>query len=123
MEKSVNKPLFLQGLKSGLFSLVFACIGVLLLALAAKLFGLSDGILPIINQVLKAVAVVLGTAISVKQEKFMLKAILGAVIFWVLSFVLFSVLGGGFHWGQIALDLVIALVPSLIVAVVKSRRA
>ncbi len=123
MEKRVNKPLILQGVKSGLFSLVFACVGVLLLALVAKIFGISDSVLPIINQALKAVAAFLGTAIAVKEEKFLFKATLGAVVFWITSFLLFALLGGGFHWQQIALDLVISLVPSLIVAVVKSRRA
>lgn len=123
MEKSVGKSVLLQGLKAGLFSLVFSCIGVLLLALFAKLFGIPDNILPFINQVLKAAAVVLGTAISVRNEKFVVKALTGAVIFWILSFLLFSVLGGGFHWGQIALDLGIAVAVALITAVIKSRRA
>lgn len=123
MEKSVGKTVLLQGLKAGLFSLVFSCIGVLLLALFAKLFGIPDNILPFINQALKVIAVVLGTALSVKEEKFIVKALVGAVIFWVLSFLLFSVLGGGFHWGQIALDFGISVVVALIVAVIKTRRA
>lgn len=123
MEKSIGKTVFLQGLKAGLFSLVFSCIGVLLLALFAKLFGIPDNILPFINQALKVIAVVLGTALSVKEEKFIVKALVGAVIFWLLSFLLFSVLGGGFHWGQIALDLGISVVAALIVAVIKTRRS
>ena len=123
MEASVRKSLLLQSLKAGLFSLIFSCIGVLVLALLAKLCNISDGALPIINQVLKAVAVALGTLLCVKQEKFILKALLGAVIFWVLSFVLFSILGGAFHWGQIFLDLGIALAVAVIIALLKSKRA
>ena len=123
MEASVKKATFLQSLKAGLFSLVFACIGVLLLALIAKLCNISDGVLPIINQVLKAVAVCLGMLLCVKKEKFIIKALIGALIYWVLSFVLFSLLGGAFHWGQIFLDLGIALAVSVIVALIKSKRA
>ncbi len=122
MEASARKSFLLQSLKAGLFSLIFACIGVLVLALLAKLCGISDGALPIINQVLKGLAVAIGVLISVKDEKFLLKGIVGAVIYWVLSFVLFSVLGGAFHWGQIFLDLGIALVVSLIATLIKSRR-
>lgn len=123
MEASVRKNLFVQALKCGVLALVFSCIGVLLLALVAKLCGIPDSVLPIINQVLKAIAVVLATLISVKDEKFLLKGILGAVIFWLLSFALFSVLGGQIKIGQIALDLVIALVAALLVVFIKSRRA
>lgn len=123
MEASVRKNTLLQSLKAGILSLVFSCIGVLLLALIAKLCGLSDSILPIINQVLKVVAVALGTAIAVKDEKFLIKAIIGAIIYWLLSFALFSILGGQFNFGQIALDLAIGLVVAIVVAFIKSRRA
>ena len=123
MEASVRKDTLLQSLKAGILSLVFSCIGVLLLALIAKLCSLSDNILPIINQVLKVIAVALGTIIAVKDEKFLLKSIIGAVIFSLLSFALFSILGGQFNFGQVALDLGVALVVAIIVGFIKSRRA
>ena len=123
MEASVRKSTLLQSLKAGILSLVFSCIGVLLLALIAKLCNIGNNILPIINQVLKVIAVALGTAISVKDEKFLLKALIGAVIFWLLSFALFAIMGGQFNFGQIALDLAIALVVAVVVAIIKSRRA
>ena len=123
MEKSARKSFLLQSLKAGLLSLVFACIGVLVLALFAQLLNISDGVLPIINQVLKALAVFLGMLFSLKEEKLVLKGVVGAVLYWLLSVLLFSLLGGGFHWGQIALDLGIALVVAFVVALIKSRRA
>ena len=123
MEASVRKSIILQSLKAGILSLVFSCIGVLVLALVAKLCNISDTILPIINQVLKAVAVVIGVTVSVKDEKFIIKAVIGAIIFWLLSFAVFAVLGGQFHIGQIALDLGIALVVAILVAIIKSRKA
>lgn len=123
MEASVKKSVLLQALKAGILSLVFSCIGVLLLALIAKLCNLSDGILPVINQILKVAAVAVGTAISVKEEKFLLKGAIGAVVFWLLSFAVFAILGGQFNFGQIALDLVISLAVALIVCFIKSRKA
>ena len=123
MEASARKSFILQSLKAGILSLVFSCIGVLLLALIAKLCNMGNNILPIINQVLKVIAVAVGTIISVKDEKFLLKSLIGAVIFWVLSFALFAIMGGQFHIGQIALDLGIALVVAAVVAIIKSRRA
>ena len=123
MEASVRKSILLQSLKAGILSLVFSCIGVLLLALIAKLCNIGNNALPIINQILKVIAVALGTIISVKDEKFLLKALIGAVIFWLLSFALFAIMGGTFNFGQIALDLGISLVIAAVIAIIKSRRA
>lgn len=123
MEASVRKSTILQSVKMGVLALVFSCIGVLLLALIAKLCSIGDNILPIINQVLKVIAVVVATIISVKDEKFLLKAIIGAVLFWLLSFGVFALMGGQFHIGQIALDLGLALVAAIVVAIIKSRKA
>ena len=123
MEASVRKSIILQSLKAGILSLVISCIGVLLLALIAKLCNIGNNVLPIINQVIKVIAVCVGTVVSVKDEKFLLKATIGAVIYWLLSFALFSIMGGQFNFGQIALDLAIALVVAVVIGFVKSRRA
>ena len=123
MEASAKKSIVLQSVKAGLLSLVFSCIGILLLALIAKLCNIGDKALPIINQVIKIAAVALGTLISVKDEKFLLKAIIGAVLFWALSLALFAIMGGQFHFGQIALDLGISLVVAIVIALIKSRKA
>ena len=56
---SNTKNTIWAGLKAGAIALAFSCIGVLLLALVAKLFGLPDNVLPIVNQILKIVAVAL----------------------------------------------------------------
>lgn len=123
MEASAKKSIVLQSIKAGLLSLVFSCVGILILALIAKLCNISGKALPIINQVIKVIAVALGTLISVKDEKFLLKAIVGAVLFWLLSFAVFAIMGGQIHFGQIALDLGISLAVAIVVALIKSRKA
>ena len=123
MEASVRKSLILQSLKAGLLSLVFSCIGILVLALIAKLCNIGETVLPIINQVLKVIAVAVGTIISVKDEKFLLKSIIGALIYWALSLALFAIMGGQFIFWQIALDLGVSLVAAIVVGLIKSRKA
>ena len=123
MEASVRKNTLLQALKAGVLSLVFSCIGVLLLALLAKLCNIPNNLLPTLNQILKVVSVALGTLLSVKDEKFLLKGLIGAGIFWLLSLALFAIMGGQFNIWQILLDLVIALVVAAIVCFIKSKRA
>lgn len=122
MEKGVKKSILIQSLKAGVLSLVFSCIGILLLALFAKLLNIGDGVLPIINQILKVIAVALGTLLAIKDEKFILKAVVGAVLFWLLSFALFAIMGGQIHFGQIALDLAISLVVAIVIALIKNKR-
>ena len=123
MQSEVKRSVWSEGIKAGLIAFVFSCIGVLVLALLAKAFGIPEKVLPIVNQVIKALAAVIAGAIIIKNEKFALKGLLGAIIFWVLSFSMFLILGGKFSFGQLVLDLVIALAAFLIIAVIKSRRA
>lgn len=119
---SNTKSTILGGVKAGALALAFSCIGVLLLALIAKLFGLSDNILPVINQILKIVAVALAMILCLREEKFVAKGLVGSVVFSLLSLLLFSILGGKFNIGQVLLDFAIALVTSVIIAFVKARR-
>ncbi len=123
MQSEVKRSVWSQGIKSGLIAFVFSCIGVLVLALLAKSFGIAEKVLPIVNQVIKVVAAAIAAAIIVKDEKFVVKGLIGAIVFWILSFTMFLILGGKFNVGQLFLDLVIALVAFLLVAVIKSRRS
>lgn len=123
MQSEVKRSVWSQGIKSGLIAFVFSCIGVLVLALLAKTFGIAEKVLPIVNQVIKVVAAAIAAAIIVKDEKFVVKGLIGAIVFWILSFTMFLILGGKFNVGQLFFDLVIALVAFLLVAVIKSRRS
>ena len=86
MDASVRKNTILQSLKAGVLSLVFSCIGVLLLALIAKLCNIGDNVLPIINQVLKVIAVTIGMIISLKRREVFIESnhrsgvILGVIV-------------------------------------------
>ena len=51
MDASAKKIFWVQSIKAALFSLVFACIGVLLLGLLAKLFTLPENVLPIVKSI------------------------------------------------------------------------
>ncbi len=120
---SSSKTALASGAKAGALALVFSVIGVLLLALFAKIFGIGDSLLPIINQVLKALAVIIAILLAVREEKFLAKSVVCAVTFCLLSLLLFIILGGNIHFGQIALDLAITLVVAVLTGVLKARRS
>lgn len=121
-ECSTSKNMWFDVIKGALTAFVLSAIFVLVLALIAKIFALPVEILPMINQVLKAVAVLVAVAINVKCEKFLLKGVLVATIYSLLALVLFVVLGGTFSFAQFALDWGVAIVVALVVAVIKSRK-
>lgn len=109
-------------LKGALTAFILSAIFVLVLALIAKMFALPTDVLPIVNQVLKAVAVIVAVALNVKGEKLFFKALLVATVYSLLSLLLFVILGGGFSFAQFATDWAIALAVSVITAVIKSKR-
>lgn len=122
MEKAVNKNLISQSLRGGLVSFLLSTAFVLLLALIAKIFTLQVDMLPMINQVLKCVAVAVGTLISIKEDKLLIKALISGAIFAIFNLVLYVCLGGEFKFGQVLLDLGLAEAVSAIVAVLKNRK-
>ena len=122
MEKALNKNLFSQSLRGGLVSFLLSTAFVLLLALIAKLFTLNVDLLPMVNQVLKCVAIAIGIGVTVKDGKVFVKAILAGLIFAIFNLVLCICLGGEFNLGQVLLDLGLVVLISIVVALIKSRK-
>ncbi|MCM1043635.1 MAG: hypothetical protein NC350_05505 [Corallococcus sp.] len=122
MEKTETKSFFIESLKGGLFAFILSTIFVLLLALIAKLFTIPANVLPIVNQVLKAVAVGVGVGIAVKNDKLLFKGLLSGAIFSILNLMLFLILGGEFKFAQVAIDLAVSLAVGVVVALIKSRK-
>ncbi len=89
------------------------------MALIAKLCNIGDNVLPIINQVLKVIAVTIGMIISLKRREVFIESNHRSGVILGLSFALFAIMGGQFNFWQIALDLGLALVVSVVVALIK----
>ncbi|MBR2974531.1 MAG: DUF3792 family protein [Clostridia bacterium] len=122
MQKALSKGLISQSLRGGLIAFLISTALVLLLALVAKMFTLSVEMLPIVNQVLKCVAVAIGALVSIKDDKLLVKALLVGLIFALFNLVLYLGLGGDVNFGQVLLDLGLAEVVCVVVAVLKSRK-
>lgn len=125
MEKSVstkNTSWIISSAKCGLLAFVISAAGVLLLALIAKLTTMSADILPIISQIIKAVAVGVAVLVCVRGQKTLFQAIICAVIFALLNMILYISLGGQINWGQVGLDVGISLLVAVVVAMVFCRK-
>ena len=106
-EESVGGEIF-QVVKGVGVSLILSLIMALIFAVALRFCYLPQQIIYPINQLIKGIAVVIGTLICVRGEKGFLKGLIIALVFTALSYLAFSALGGDFSlsW-MIAVELLI----------------
>lgn len=104
-ESRENKNLLLkQGFKGGLFAYILCTVLVLILALLVKLFSISTDALPIINQVIKVICIIIGVFVAVKEDKSLLKGAIAGIVYLILTTITFTLLGGEFNWAQLGID-------------------
>ena len=85
--------------KAVVIALVLSLVFVLIAAFAIKFFNIPTGAVPVINQVIRTLAVFLGCVISLRRPgSGWLRGVITGLTYSALAFVLFSVMGGGFTW-------------------------
>ncbi len=107
-------------IKANIIALIVALAAVLLSALAVKLFNISDGAIPIINQVIKTVAIFMGCMLSLKKPNngWLRGLICGFIFVWV-SYIVFSLLDNRFVFGLSLLnDCVLGTVAGMISGII-----
>ena len=112
----------LQGVKSGLLCFVLGTVGVLLVALLAKLMCLSDTLVNVLAVVLGAVAVFVGTLMSVRDCAFVPKALVGALLYVLLNLATSLIADGTFSFATTGLNALTAFAAGVLAALIKSRR-
>lgn len=118
-----KKSVVLGGVKGGLLAFVICTVAVLVTALFAKWFNLSQTTLNIVGQAVKVAAVFAAVLIAVRDGAYVPKALLVAVVFCIASTACSLIAGGSFDFGHVMLDLVIAVAAAVIAALIKSKRA
>ena len=80
--------------------MILSLVLVLVAALVIKLFNLKDGLIPVLNQVIKGISILLGCLIAVKgKSNNWLKGLIIGILYIALAFVIFSLLDGEFSFG------------------------
>lgn len=124
MDKIISRNGFwTQLIKGGIFALLLSVISVLVLAMISRFFSVSTDVLPIINQVLKIVAVVIAVFLTVKDGSFLFKGMLIGLLYSVLSLLLFLTLGGHFNLVQFTVDALTSVAVGGICGLLVSKRA
>ncbi len=115
-----NKGYVFEIIKANIIALIFALVAVLLSALVVKLFTVSDKAIPIINQVIKGLAVFIGCIFSLKRpNNGWLRGMICGFIFMWISYVVFSLLDSRFVFGLSLLnDCVLGTVSGMISGII-----
>ena len=106
--------------KANIIALIAALIGVLISALIVKLCTVTDSAIPIINQVIKSLAIFIGCIFSLKKpNNGWLRGLICGFIFAWLSYLVFSALDGEFAVGLSMLnDCVLGAVSGMISGII-----
>ncbi|MCI8487716.1 TIGR04086 family membrane protein [Pumilibacter intestinalis] len=128
MENEVKKgTAIFETVKALIIAVILSLVSVLLAALVIKLFNLGNGAIPIINQVIKGVSILLGCLIAIKSKhNSWLKGIVIGILYIALSFVIFSLLDGEFSFGlgilnDVALGSITGMVSGILAGLKKQR--
>lgn len=105
-EKIKNNSIILPILKGSLIAILISLVGILFFAFIIKLFSVSDNVLKPVNQVIKAISILVGVFVGLKKEteKGLLKGLLIGLVYTVIAFVVFSALNGKFAFDKTLLN-------------------
>ena len=126
MENEVSvkkKSPILEVIKAVIIALIISLVGVLLAALVIKLFNVPSVAIPVINQVLKGISVLVACLISFKMPKNgWVKGIAVGFFYTALAFVIFSLLDGAFKFDLTILnDLAIGCVSGFLSGIITAN--
>jgi len=96
---SSKRNIFLSILKGALVAVSLTLIFILLLALFIRFFNINDNWIFPINQAIKLISLFAGIVATINgnHEKGFIKGILLSLLYFVLSFTVFSILQGSFN--------------------------
>ena len=119
--KSLNWSKFLTLLKCCLMGVVVTLVGIVFFAIILKFADLNTTVVNLVNDIIKVVSIFVMIFLVKKSdgEKLILKAIAAGLIYFVLSFIIFSIMNGGFSFNlSILYDILFAVIVSAIVSVI-----
>lgn len=120
-EKSKKGGTILAIIKSCLFGLVVTLIGTVILAVILKFADIPNKLVSYLNDIIKAISLFVVVLFLKKSssEKLLLRAVIAGMVYWVLSFIIFSILNGGFSFDlSILFDLLFAVIVAVVATII-----
>ena len=99
--KKINLTAIVNILKASLIGVVISIILVLLFAFVLKFVDLNSGAISLVDQIIKVISVFIAVVMLNKanDEGLLLKGILTGAVYSIITFIVFSILNGGFNLG------------------------
>ena len=113
------KESFVQVAKATLFAVVFSLVYVLIFTLVIQVSQLSSTVIKPVNQVFKIIAIALGSLIFIRGQKGYIKGAIAGLSAALVSYIVFSIIGGSFAIGwAFLLELLISVVAGTVTGII-----
>ena len=126
--KKINLTTIINVLKASLVGVVVSILLVLLFAFVLKFVDLNSGTISLVDQIIKVLSVFIAIVMLNKanDESLLLKGILVGAVYSIITFIVFSILNGGFNVGlgvltDIAFSALVGGVSAILLNIVKKK--
>lgn len=118
--KKISNSYALEIIKAIVIAILISLVSILIMAFAIKIFNIPTTIIPIINQVIKGLSILLACLFSLKlPNNGWLRGIFVGILYVIIAFVIFSLLDGKFVFGLNCLnDIAIGSISGLISGII-----
>jgi putative membrane protein (TIGR04086 family) len=126
--RKINLTTIVNILKSSLIGVVVSILLVLLFAFVLKFIDLNSNAISLIDQIIKVISVFVAVLIlnRVNDENLLLKSILIGAVYSVITFIVFSILNGGFNlsfgiFTDIAFSALVGGISAILLNIIKKK--
>ncbi len=126
--KKINLTTIVNILKASLIGVVISILLVLLFAFVLKFVDLNSSTISLVDQIIKVLSVFLAVVMlnRANDEGLLLKGILTGALYSIITFVVFSILNGGFNLGlgiltDIAFSALVGGVSAILLNIIKKK--
>ena len=119
--KSIKWSFILNILKCCLLGIVVTLIGIVIFAVVLKFVDLNSTVISYVNDIIKGVSIFIMMLCIKKlgEEKLLIKSIFAGILYAVLSFIVFSILNGGFAFNLAFIyDLLFAVIVAVLISII-----
>lgn len=114
-------------LKASLIGVIVSILLVLLFAFVLKFVNLNSNTIAIVDQIIKIISIFIAiAALNKSVDNLLVKAIVAGAVYAIITFIVFSVLNGGFNLGvglisDIAFSALVGGVSAIAINIVKKK--
>lgn len=113
LKAKISSPFLSNIFKGSLVSVSISLVLILIFALFIKFFNIPDAAIQPVNQIIKIISILFGVLIGLKKfpQKGLLTGALIGLVYTILAFLIFSLLGGTFSFNaSLFVDMFFAII-------------